>query len=125
MLALRCGERALPLAWRVEETGGAIGFAVQKALLDAVVSWLPEQATVRLMGFYGTADLIGWCQECEWDYRLRLKGNLVMFDGADKTTTGKCARDRVYSLENFDLTGRRARTHIGRSEEQTYELKSR
>ncbi len=113
MLALRCGERALPLAWRVEETGGAIGF--EKALLDAVVSWLPEQATVRLMGdrFYGTADLIGWCQECEWDYRLRLKGNLVMFDGADKTTTGKCARDRVYSLENVDLTGRRARTHIG------------
>jgi hypothetical protein len=107
MLALRCGERALPLAWRVEETGGAIGF--EKALLDAVVSWLPEQ--VRLMGFYGTADLIGWCQECEWDYRLRLKGNLVMFDGADKTTTGKCARDRVYY--NVDLTGRRARTHIG------------
>ena len=115
MLALRCGERALPLAWRVEETEGAIGFETQKALLDAVVSWLPEQATVRLMGdrFYGTADLIGWCQECEWDYRLRLKGNLVMFDGADKTTTGKCARDRVYSLENVDLTGRRARTHIG------------
>jgi Transposase DDE domain len=115
MLALRCGERALPLAWRVEETEGAIGFETQKALLDAVVSWLPEQATVRLMGdrFYGTADLIGWCQECDWDYRLRLKGNLVMFDGADKTTTGQCAKDRVYYLENVDLTGRRARTHIG------------
>src|SRR3954452_12631817 len=33
MLALRCGERALPLAWRVEETDGAIGFETQKALL--------------------------------------------------------------------------------------------
>src|SRR3954462_5263455 len=72
MLALRCGERALPLAWRGEETAGAMGFETQKALLDAVVSWLPEQ--VRLLGdrFYGTADLIGWCQECDWDYRLRL-----------------------------------------------------
>jgi len=29
MLALRWGERALPLAWRVEETEGAIGFGVQ------------------------------------------------------------------------------------------------
>jgi hypothetical protein len=60
-------------------------------LLDAVVCWLPEQATVRLLGdrFYGTADLIGWCQECDWDYRLRLKGNLVMFDGTGKTTTGQ------------------------------------
>ena len=63
MLALRCGERALPLAWRVKETDGAIGFDTQKALLDAVVPWLPTRAKVRLMGFYGTADLIGWCQE--------------------------------------------------------------
>src|SRR4051794_17199045 len=63
------------------------------------------------MGFYGTADLIGWCQERAWDYRLRLKGNLVVIDGTDRTTTGKCAR--VYSLENVELTGRRARTHIG------------
>src|SRR3954468_3695485 len=63
--------------------------------------------------FYGTADLIGWCQERTWDYRLRLKGNLVVFDGTGKTTTGKCAKDRVYYLENVELTGRRARTHIG------------
>jgi hypothetical protein len=113
MLALRCGERALPLAWRVE--AGAIGFETQKALLDAVAPWLPAQAKVRLMGdrFYGTADLIGWCQERTWDYRLRLKGNLVVFDGTGKTTTGKCAKDRVHYLENVELTGRRARTHIG------------
>jgi hypothetical protein len=65
------------------------------------------------MGFSGTADLIGWCQERAWDYRLRLKGNLVVIDGTDRTTTGKCARDRVYSLENVELTGRWARTHIG------------
>jgi len=115
MLALRCGERALPLAWRVEETDGAIGFETQKALLDAVAPWLPTRAKVRLMGdrFYGTADLIGWCQDREWDYRLRLKGNLVVFDGIGRTSTGKCARDRVYYLENVELTGRRARTHIG------------
>src|SRR4051812_30033422 len=65
------------------------------------------------MGFYGTADLIGWCQERGWDYRLRLKGNLVVFDGSGKTTTGQCARDRVHYLEDVKLTGRRARTHIG------------
>ena len=64
--------------------------------------------------FYGTADLIGWCQERDWDYRLRLKGNLVVFDGAGKTTRRRqCAKDRVYYLEDVELTGRRARTHIG------------
>src|SRR3954470_8349500 len=115
MLALRWGERALPLAWRGAGTDGARGVDTQKALLDAVVAWLPERTTVRLMGdrFYGTADLIGWCQKRTWDYRLRLKGNLVVFDGPGKTTTGQCAKDRVYYLENVELTGRRARTHIG------------
>src|SRR3954468_351389 len=115
MLAVRWGERALPLAWRVEETEGAIGFDTQRGLLEAVAPWLPEEASVRLLGdrFYGTADLIGWCQGRGWDYRLRLKGNLVVFDATGKTTTGQCASDRVYYLEDVELTGRRARTHIG------------
>src|SRR5215204_406080 len=59
MLALRWGERALPLAWRVEETLGSIGFTVQQQLLDTVAAWLPEAARVRLLGdrFYGTPAL--------------------------------------------------------------------
>jgi hypothetical protein len=86
MLALRWGERALPLAWRVEETPGPIGFAVQQQLLDTVAAWLPEAARVRLLGdrFYGTPALIAHCQALDWDYRLRLKGNLrAWVDGAD------------------------------------------
>src|SRR5687767_2694280 len=47
MLAVRYGERALPVLWRVET--GAIGFAVQKAVLDAAVPLLPEGADVCLM----------------------------------------------------------------------------
>src|SRR3954467_2722220 len=113
MLALRWGERALPLAWRVEETEGAIGFETQKALLEAVVPWLPAAVRVRLLGFYGTADLIGWCQERGWDYRLRLKGNLVVVDGTRKTTPGQWAKARTYYLEDVELTARRARPHIG------------
>jgi hypothetical protein len=49
MLAVRHGERALPLLWRVEATEGAIGFAVQKVLLDAAVPLLPEGVEVCLM----------------------------------------------------------------------------
>src|ERR671921_333086 len=115
MLALRCGERALPLAWRVEATEGAIGFETQKALLDAVAPWVPPSAPVTLLGdrFYGTADLIGWCQEQDWDYRLRLKGNLVVFDGETRKTAKARAAERVFYLENVELTGRRARTNIG------------
>jgi hypothetical protein len=115
MLAVRFGDRALPLAWRVETTEGAIGFQTQKALLDAVAPWVPPTAPVTLLGdrFYGTADLIGWCQERGWDYRLRLKGNLVVSDGDTRRTTKACAADRVFYLENVELTGKRARTNIG------------
>jgi hypothetical protein len=113
MLAVRFGERALPLAWRVETTEGAIGFETQKSLLDAVAPWVPPSAPVTLLGdrFYGT--LIGWCQERDWDYRLRLKGNLVVFDGETRKTAKARAAERVFYLENVELTGRRARTHIG------------
>ena len=38
----------MPLAWRVEETEGAIGFEIQKAVLEAVAPWLPAAAEVRV-----------------------------------------------------------------------------
>lgn len=115
MLAVRHGERALPLLWRVEATEGAIGFAVQKALLAAAVPLVPEGAAVCLMAdrFYGTADLIAWCQDRSWDYRLRLKGNLVVRDAAGRRRTGQLAKDRVFALENVRLTARKATTNIG------------
>lgn len=115
MLAVRHGERALPLLWRVEATEGAIGFAIQKALLDAAAPLLPEGVEVCLMAdrFYGTADLIGWCQDHCWDYRLRLKGNLVVRDGEGRRLTGQLAGDRVFALENVRLTAKKATTNIG------------
>lgn len=115
MLALRHGERALPLAWRVEVTQGAIGFATQKDLLRVVARWLPADAEVCLMAdrFYGTADLIALCQERGWDYRLRLKGTLVVRDGTGKTTTAARAKAKDFYLEDVELTARRTKTHIG------------
>lgn len=115
MLAVRYGERALPLLWRVEQTEGAIGFAVQKELLEAAVALLPEGAEVCLMAdrFYGTADLIALCQEHGWDYRLRLKGNLVIRDAKGRTTTGRLAPAGVFALEGVQLTARPATTNIG------------
>jgi len=115
MIALRWGERALPIAWHVETTEGSIGFEHQKALLDAVAKWIPEGVDVMLMGdrFYGSPDLITWCQRRRWDYRLRLKANLLLFDGNGKTTTGDCAKDRLFYIENAELTGKKVKTNIG------------
>ena len=81
MLSLRFGERALPLAWRVEATDGAIGFGCQKALLTAITPWLPPEAKICLMAdrFYGTPALIAFATAQGWGYRLRVKGNLSVF----------------------------------------------
>ena len=91
MLSVRWGERALPIAWRVEETEGAIGFSTQQDLLDAVRTWLPTETGVVLYAdlFYGTPDLIRLCQDHGWDYRLRLKGNLIARIGSHKTDTSR------------------------------------
>lgn len=115
MLSVRWGERALPVAWRVEDTDGAIGYAVQKDLLDAMRGWLPVGTRVTLHGdrFYGTPDLIRWCQDRGWDYRLRLKGNLQTWIGSRKTTTGDLALSGARYVQDVALTGKRVSTNIG------------
>lgn len=115
MLSVRWGERALPIAWRVEETEGAIGFSTQKDLLDAVRTWLPTETGVVLYAdrFYGTPDLIRLCQDHGWDYRLRLKGNLIARIGSRKTDTGALANSGEHYFEDVALTGKRVRTNIG------------
>lgn len=115
MLSVRWGERALPLAWRVEETDGAIGFATQKDLLDAVRPWLPAGAGVVLYAdrFYGTPELIRLCRDHGWDYRLRLKGNLTAPMGPRKTSTGELATSGGSYFADVALTGKRVSTNIG------------
>lgn len=89
MVSVRLRKRAVPLFWVVKETKGGIGFCEQKTLLDVVHAWVPEGCRVMLAGdrFYGTAELVGWCQKQGWKYRLRLKGNLCVYQdqGPDKT----------------------------------------
>lgn len=90
MLSVRVRQRALPVAWRVRSTQGNIGVAVQKALLNSVRPWLPEHVAILLVAdrFYGTAQLIDWCQEAGWAYRIRLKGNLTLTHEGGELTTG-------------------------------------
>lgn len=80
MVSVRLRKRAVTLFWLAKETKGWIGFSEQKKLLEVVKGWLPEDCTPMLAGdrFYGTADLVNWCQQHKWRYRLRLKGNLCV-----------------------------------------------
>src|SRR6201995_1670863 len=115
MLAVRFGERALPLAWRVAATAGAIGFPEQKRLLDAVTSRLPSGVEVCLMAdrFYGPPALIDLAKTKGWSYRLRLKANLrAVVAGRSTTLVQHAGRSGCY-LSNVELTDRRVVTNIG------------
>lgn len=95
MLALRVGDRALPLAWLAEEGPANIGFEGQRTVLEHVLAGLPEGAKVMLSAdrFYPSAALFAWLGDHGWGYRLRLKGNLLADPGqGDETTTGALAR---------------------------------
>ena len=95
MVALRVGDRALPLAWRAEEGAANIGFAGQRAVLESLLAWLPAGARVLLSAdrFYPSGALFEWLQAQGWSYRLRLKGNVLADTGeGEETTTGALAR---------------------------------
>ena len=81
MVSLRLGERAIPVAWRVKETAGEMGYDEQEPLLKSVYELIPEGIKVMLAAdrFYGTAALISLCQSFGWQYRIRMKGNLHLF----------------------------------------------
>src|SRR4051795_5214251 len=114
MLSVRVGERALPLAWRVRETRGGIGFIEQQELLTVVASWLPAGTRIVLMGdrFYGSPDLIALCRKLGWDWRLRLKQDLLVFEGGGETTLAACFAGGQHMLSGIELTARRIVTNV-------------
>ena len=114
MVSLRVGERALPLAWRVKKTHGAIGFREQRNALATVAALLPEGVRPTLMGdrFYGSPALIAWCRDHGWGWRLRCKQDLRVFDNGRETTLADCFARGEHGLEDIELTGKRARTHV-------------
>ena len=79
MVSLKTGERAMPVAWKVVETKGAIGFGLQEELLNSVVDMIPPSSSIFLAAdrFYGTSALVHWCKKQNWQYPIRLKGNLI------------------------------------------------
>jgi hypothetical protein len=114
MVAARVGGRALPLAWRVKTTQGAIGFAEQRAALAMVAGLLPAGIGPVLMGdrFYGTPDLIAWCRWRGWGWRLRLKYDLLVFEAGGETTLAECRARGEHLLSGIELTEKRVATHV-------------
>ena len=115
MVSVRVGKRALPIGWRVRSTQGNMGFAVQEELLDSLKSWLPKEVSILLAAdrFYGTAQLVDWCQKAGWSYRIRLKGNLTLTHQGGELATGEIIRLCPQGLVDAELYGSGVITNIG------------
>jgi hypothetical protein len=115
MVSMQTGERAIPVAWKVIQTKGAIGFDVQRTLLNEVLKMVPKGVNILLAGdrFYGTSSLIGWCQQHNWQYRIRLKSNLILQLESSQITTGEAASRKIKSLENAYFNDSNVKTNIG------------
>lgn len=79
MITVRVGDRSLPLAWIAAEGEANIGFDGQRQVLELLLSWLPDGVKVMLSAdrFYPSIALFEWLQQHQWQYRLRLKRNLI------------------------------------------------
>jgi hypothetical protein len=115
MVSVRFGKRAIPIAWKVVETEGSIGFDVQKELLDSVKKMLPLDVKALLAGdrFYGTSALVKWCQATGWRYRLRLKSNLILNHEGGEITTGEAAVRKIEALIDACFNNTDVQTNIG------------
>lgn len=115
MVSLRVGERAIPVAWKVVATKGAIGFEIQNELLNEVALMIPEGIKILLAAdrFYGTSSLINWCKMEDWQYRVRLKGNLVFEHEGGEITGNDAALMNIASLEHAVFNGTKVATNIG------------
>lgn len=125
MVSLKYNKRALPLLWLVKETSGGIGFKEQKFLLEELFCFFDEDISITLCGdrFYGTVDLITWCQSHNWAYLLRLKSNfLCQASEKDKAIplSDLCGVP-FRALKHALLTHRKVKTHIGILQEKGHE----
>jgi hypothetical protein len=62
--------------------------------------------------FYGAPELIVWCQQQGWGWRLRLKQDLLAFEEGGETTLAACFARGEHLLRGIGLTGKRVATHV-------------
>ncbi len=115
MVSLRTAERAIPVAWKVVETKGAIGFDVQQQLLLEVAEMIPKGVDVLLAAdrFYGTSALVDWCKKHNWQYRIRLKGNLIFQHEGGDITPQAAIEMKMHELINARFNKTDISTNIG------------
>ena len=124
MVSVKCGQKALPVLWKVKKGLHGMRYEEQEALLSRVKQMISKDKKVMLLGdrFYGTPALIKLCKDWDWDYRLRLKKTYVLYE-EDKTNRTKISRKRgkEHFIKNVQLSSAKVKTHIDIVRDKGYE----
>jgi hypothetical protein len=115
MISVRIKDRAIPVIWKIIETKGAIGFNIQRELLESAKEMIPNEAQIILMAdrFYGTSMLVNWCQTNNWQYRIRLKGNLIFNHQGGEIDLNDAHKMSMSSLQKAEFNNTNISTNIG------------
>lgn len=65
--------------------------------------------------------LINFCKKHRWQYRIRLKGNLVLLHKGRETTTGELVNFGLKGIEEAELNKSGVVTNIGLLHEKGHE----
>ena len=117
MISLRYKGRAIPIMWKVIEWGrGGIGFPDYHSLLLQFTEMLKQYPHLKFVftadRFYGTRQLIEFCQQQKWQYRLRLKGDLWITHKGQKLQSGQIADKFPNGIHNPTLGDSSIKTSI-------------
>jgi len=122
MVSVRFQGRGLPLFWKIKETKGAIGLETQREVLEGVKKMLPPETKVLLSAdrFYGTKNLVELCQENNWSYRIRLKGNLAFQHEGRKITATDAGKTPESCVIGASFNNSNISTNIGYLHEKNH-----
>ncbi len=114
MLALRCGDRALPLVWRIGKIGNGLDFLTEKVLVETVAGWLHAWTHVVLMAdrIDETAALVKWCKDHQWDYHLGLDVAPKLLVNVDKMPARKFFLKNQVHYKGVVLSNKEITTNI-------------
>jgi hypothetical protein len=93
-----------------------------KELFDKANKIMPPEVEILLSAdrFYGTKNLVDWCQKAGWHYRIRLKGNLIFEHEGEEITAADIRRMPKASVIGACFNGSNIRTNIGYLHEQNH-----
>lgn len=91
------------------------GLNIQKQLLESALTLIQEGTDICLTAdrFYGTSALINWCKTQEWQYRIRLKSNLIFQHEGGEITPRGVHQLKLNLLENAHFNKIDISTNIG------------